>query len=234
MEATRELVSNPPSDPFLEDHSARHSLFIYHLNGRQIAARHVARNKTILDIKTQIADISNTERDNIKVYKFIHRELPESARVGDVANLGGATYVSAYNNLQPLGNITLTMLLDSIGPPPFVEPPRPREPQEQQQPQRQQVTWPPPSLRTRRRTDQQQAALRERRRRQRDRRLDRYDEDRAAFYNAIQRKAGHPIVMWDPAWVEEEPQQEQGQERPDPRQNPHQDAHPDSFAEEEW
>lgn len=124
LAGSREVVSNPTIFPANHpDH--RDALFIIHANGRQVGAKFFRRNEPVADFMAEIANKIGCPADEIKLYKFLHREVARSTSVGDVANREGATYLSAFRNLEPLGDKTLQLLLETVGPPPLVTPPRP-------------------------------------------------------------------------------------------------------------
>lgn len=135
-EATREVVSNPPANS-TGTRWNQHYLFIYHFNGRQLATRFVKKTKTCSFVRGQLADIARVDRDDIKIYKFIHREVPDNEIVSTFANPIGATYLAAFNNLEAFGGLSIQMSLLEIGEPLYIAPPRPVTPPRRQQHQQQ-------------------------------------------------------------------------------------------------
>jgi len=82
-------------------------------------------------IKEEIARQSRAFVENIKLYKVIHLELDDDARVRDVANTNGATYLSAYTTSNNFEKSTLNLLYESLGESPLHRPtPQPPQPGE--------------------------------------------------------------------------------------------------------
>lgn len=122
-----ELVSNPVVEP--QRTLRENRLLIYYYNGRQICTKMIPATYSGRQVRDQIAAIAGAERENLKIFKFIHREIASSDSVDDFAHTNGVTYISAYSDQNELSNRAAHLILHEIGPPPVL-PRAQAEPQE--------------------------------------------------------------------------------------------------------
>lgn len=199
-----EVVSNPPSNENSWNFSTTtDKLFIINFNGRQITSKFIRQNKTVLDIKKLIGDVAECQKENIKIYKFIHRELLDDSKIRDVANREGATFIAAFNNIPDCSNNTVMLALEEVGRPLYNTPKPPAPPTTQNQtnptnPISSTIsTHPPPRILT----QEQVERRREARRRRRDNRAERFDSDVAEFWDMIRERNPQPppdpTLGWD-------------------------------------
>lgn len=61
-----------------------------------------------------------SDQKNLKVLKFMHKEIPNAAVIGDVAKAKGVTHLSLFSNQQSLAHNTAVLNLIEVGPPHFI------------------------------------------------------------------------------------------------------------------
>lgn len=128
-----EVVSNPSSEtgptPGTKSERPRDRLIIHHYNGRQFVSKFHRQAETIYSVKTRLADMTGAYASDIKIYKFVHRELPDDARVGEVTSKFGSTYLASLTTPVPdLSNRTAMVVFEEAGPPLLIPPPNPTQP----------------------------------------------------------------------------------------------------------
>ena len=116
----QEVVSNPPAAaPQPQSSQRRDRLTIHHVNGRQLVSRFMRPNWTVYQMKTKLADLTNNLISDIRMFRFVHLELDDDAKVGDVAPSFGANYFASFTReySAAMSNSALLLNLDEIGPP---------------------------------------------------------------------------------------------------------------------
>lgn len=183
-QTANELISNPPPGPEQQTARTNSRLIVFHFNGRQVLSRQIPPNRTIRQVKEVLNRIVNVDIGTIKIYRFVHRELRDETPLGDVALRGGVTHFAAFTNMPPLGDRCLNLVLQDVGPHRSN-----REPDDEStgdwdagvQFPLEPIQPPPPDH-----PMSQEERRREARWRRRQNRLERPDEERAAFLAAIQ------------------------------------------------
>jgi hypothetical protein len=114
-----ELVSNHPQSRSARPLTTSDRLFILYLNGRQLVSKLFKKSKSIADVKSPLSELSRVKQEEIKLYKFIHRELDDNLRVDDVADSSGPVHLAAFSQLPPFGEKKVLLALQEIGAPAF-------------------------------------------------------------------------------------------------------------------
>lgn len=129
LETALEVVSNHPT-PARPELASKDRLVIVHCNGRQIFSKFFKPSASGRDIAKEISKIANRPPSEVKLYKFFHRALPDSVRVGDVTDARGATHLAAFTQESKLTSFSdkkVSLLLQEVGAPAYLPPP-PRRP----------------------------------------------------------------------------------------------------------
>lgn len=129
-EVALEVVSNHPSSSGWGP-ATRDKLVIVYCNGRQIFSKFFKTNKTVQDIKQEIAQTARLPIREIQLYKFQHQALSDLASVGDVADAQGATHLAAFSRASRIPNFSeqkVCLVLQEVGCPAYVPPPPPTQP----------------------------------------------------------------------------------------------------------
>lgn len=123
----KELVSNPPVLSRQFSTSDRRLVIQYH-NGRQVTSKVVPASHTVEQWKMRLSNIIGANVGDIKMYKFMHRELKNDELIRDVAKTRGATYLTSFANDSDFSNLathSANLILHELGPEPII--PRPVE-----------------------------------------------------------------------------------------------------------
>lgn len=117
IEIQTNIVSNPfskvpPTNPCVP--------IIHHLNGRQIVSKMTPKYKSIRQIQEQVAKLAQVDVDSIQTYKFMHRRLPTTTTIREIAP-EGATHLCHFTNRSDLELRTAMLQLGELGPPPVIE-----------------------------------------------------------------------------------------------------------------
>lgn len=115
-----EIISNPPTTNTHERNVRPSRLLIYHHEGVQIRAKFVCENWTAARVKRQISDLTGDKVDNIKLFKFIHTEIPNDAVVKDFARANGANHISSFVTKDRLADCCAHLIFHEIGPTPYL------------------------------------------------------------------------------------------------------------------
>lgn len=118
----RELVSNPISPS--QTYSDRRLLVLHH-NGNQVVSKFFTKYSTARMVKAAIAELSGADPSTLKLFKFVHAEVKDEARVWEFATSNGANYMSSFTNFDSLAERSANIILQELGPPPRVETPHP-------------------------------------------------------------------------------------------------------------
>lgn len=110
----REVISNNIADDTPE-RSER--LVIYHHNGVQIKTRMHSPLLTVKQLKSFIANITDTQPEELQMVKFIHRVLEDDLLLSDVARTDGSTYLATFSDLQDVRGRALHLTLEDVGTP---------------------------------------------------------------------------------------------------------------------
>lgn len=120
----REVVSNPIA---IDKPPTNRRLLVLHHNGNQIKSKYFENHKTALDVKREIANVAGAALENIKLFKFIHKEISDATRVATFATNHGANYLTSLENFDELGQRSANIILHEMGPPPRIERPQENE-----------------------------------------------------------------------------------------------------------
>lgn len=115
-----ELISNVSSQADKSDFGKR--TFIVHLNGRQLVSKSFGLAKNCNKLRCEIARDSGHEPNEIKIYKFEHRELDDSTQLNEIAARVGATYITAFTRIPELSERTANLILEEVGVPHYIPP----------------------------------------------------------------------------------------------------------------
>lgn len=111
-----ELYSNPFL-PEEEDHK-KSKLFIVHHNGVQLWARSFKMHQPCIAIKRAIAESVKVPIDEVKLYKFQHREIPDFLHVRNLAVYSGAQYLASFTNQPKLPTHCAGIIFQGVENPP--------------------------------------------------------------------------------------------------------------------
>lgn len=147
----RELVSNPPTRRG-DRSSGPKRLIVHHHNGRQLVSRMVSAYKTIADWRREVADLSGSSVQNIKIYRFGHMELTDQNSIQGTCYSQGATWLTSFDITHPdfrdfrdLADTSAFLTLYEPGQRPVVrrppEPPQEPEPWPEVEVQEQEEWW---------------------------------------------------------------------------------------------
>lgn len=118
----RYTVSNPATCSKSEEQDR---LVIVHHNGHQLASKFIRASRTVADLKHQIASLSSTTTfKDLTLYKLIHLQLDDDAKIGDIATSIGATHITSTSHMQNFKDNLLNIVIEGVGPVPRVERPR--------------------------------------------------------------------------------------------------------------
>lgn len=110
----REVISNNIADDSPE-RSER--LVIYHHNGVQVSTRMHSSLFTVRQLKSFVANLTNTAPEDLQMIKFIHKVLDDDALLNDVARTDGSTYLSTYSDLPDVRGKSVHLILEEVGAP---------------------------------------------------------------------------------------------------------------------
>lgn len=98
-------------------------LVMAHFNGRQVKTKFFPKNKTAKDIKSTIATISETPMDQLKLFKFSHREIWDNETIDEIASEPGITHLAAFTDKPSLAERSAVLAFEEVGPPHVIPPP---------------------------------------------------------------------------------------------------------------
>lgn len=119
----RPTVSNPTIG---EPAKGKDRLLLYHHNGLQLDSKFVNANWNVARVKLQIARITGTDSNEVRLFKFYHEELNDDTLVRDIAPKLGTTHITSLSGMQDLKSRTALISFHDIGPAPHV--PKPKKP----------------------------------------------------------------------------------------------------------
>lgn len=116
-----ELVSNPVVAPV--DRQPRSKCFVLYLNGIQLRTRSFTMRQTAQNIIDTIANLSDSDPNNITLYKFIHKKVDPSDSIATIAASPGAQYLMAFDCDNGMQNHTVNLIFQELGPTPTIPEP---------------------------------------------------------------------------------------------------------------
>lgn len=110
--AQRDTVSNPVSRDIPR---GRERLLVLHYNGQQLDSKFFGVNKDVADIKQFVGSKTGEDAAEIRIFKFIHKELGVNDKVGDIAQ-PGATHLTCFKGFKELNSRTALISFNDMGP----------------------------------------------------------------------------------------------------------------------
>jgi len=110
-------LMNVPSNPIINaPPRTKDRLIILHYKGEQVFSKFIRCNNDIGDIKTIAARMLNLDANELSIIKFQHSEMDNAAKVSDIAQPQGATYLSMFRQSQEVATHTALLSFNDTGP----------------------------------------------------------------------------------------------------------------------